>query len=41
MKKTLLALAITALSANAFAADVDYTQLTAPTVNTIARDGLK
>jgi len=38
MKKTLLALAITALSANAFAADVDYTQLTAPTVNTIAKE---
>lgn len=37
MKKTLLALAITALSANAFAANVDYTVAT-PVVNTIATE---
>lgn len=39
MKKTLLALAITAMSANAFAADVDYfTAPGTPVVNTIAKE---
>ncbi len=37
MKKTLLALAVSALSANAFAANVDYTIAT-PVVNTIATE---
>lgn len=39
MKKTLLALAVSALSVNAFAADVDYfTAPATPTVNTIAKE---
>lgn len=38
MKKTLLALAVSALSVNAFAAPLDYTSATAPTVNTIAKE---
>jgi hypothetical protein len=37
MKKTLLALAITALSANAFAASIDYT-VANPVVNTVAKE---
>ncbi len=37
MKKTLLALAVAALSANAFAADIDYTAA-APGVNTVATE---
>lgn len=38
LKKSLLALAVAGLSANAFAADVDYTATTAQTVNTIAKE---
>lgn len=38
MKKSLLALAVAGLSANAFAASLDYTLPTAPTVNTIAKE---
>lgn len=38
MKKSLLALAVAGLSANAFAASLDYTLATAPTVNTIAKE---
>ncbi|WP_278421842.1 hypothetical protein [Stutzerimonas kunmingensis] len=38
MKKTLLAIAVTALSANAFAANLDYTAATAPAANTIAKE---
>lgn len=38
MKKTLLALAVATLSANAFAASLDYTAASAPTVNTIAKE---
>lgn len=38
MKKTLLALAVATLSANAFAASLDYTAPAAPTVNTIAKE---
>ena len=37
MKKTLLALAVAALSTNAFAADIDYTDAT-PAVNTVATE---
>lgn len=38
MKKSLLALAVAGLSANAFAASLDYTALPAPTANIIAKE---
>lgn len=38
MKKTLLALAVAALSANSFAASLDYTSATPVVVNTIAKE---
>lgn len=38
MKKSLLALAVAGLSANAFAASLDYTTLPAPTANIVAKE---